>query len=190
MREIIVNYLTPNRFSRPQIPLHPVKALVIHWVENSGTSAMFNRNFFENRKHGQTGYGSAHFIVDLSGEIVECIPVTEVAYHVGAMIYRDGIKERLSTWPNNCTLGIETCHVDKFGQYTTETLEAARELCACLCEMFNLNPLEDIIRHYDVTGKLCPRWFVDHPLDLALFKQEVNQEMLAAACGNERGGDC
>jgi N-acetylmuramoyl-L-alanine amidase len=190
MREITVNYLTPNQFSRPKLALKPVKALVIHWVENPGTGAMMNRNFFENRKYGKTGYGSAHFIVDLSGEIVQCIPIGEVAYHVGAAQYNDGIADRFGPWPNNCTIGIETCHIDKFGKYTQETLEAAQELAAHLCQIFSLQPVYDILRHYDYTGKICPRWFVDHPLDFALFKQGAKKILLAMDCKNEKNGDC
>jgi N-acetylmuramoyl-L-alanine amidase CwlA len=109
---------------------------------------------------------------------------------VGGTTYKDGITEKYGPWPNDRTIGIETCHIDSFGRYAPETLQAARELCACLCEMFGLNPTDDLLRHWDYTGKMCPRWFVDHPADWVDFKQLVNQEMLAAACGDEKEGDC
>ena len=37
------------------------------------------------------------------------------------------------------------------------------ELTAWLCREFRLDPEEDVIRHYDVTGKLCPLYYVEHP---------------------------
>ena len=55
-------YLTPNKYSRPQRPLQSVNGVVIHWVANPKTSAMMNRNYFENRKYGKTNFGSAHYI--------------------------------------------------------------------------------------------------------------------------------
>ena len=78
--------LTPNKYSRPQTPLKEVRGITLHWVENPGTSADFNRNYFEMRKSGQHGYGSAHYIIDNRG-ILQCIPEDEMAYHVGAQSY-------------------------------------------------------------------------------------------------------
>ena len=75
--------LTPNKWSRTQTKLGKVKGVVIHWVANTNTSATANRNFFENRKLGKTNFGSAHYIVGLKGEVIQCLPDNELAYHVG-----------------------------------------------------------------------------------------------------------
>ena len=45
-------------------------------------------------------------------------------------------------------------------------------LCAYLCVEFDLKP-DDIIRHYDVTGKICPKYFVDHPEEWETFHKDV-----------------
>ena len=37
------------------------------------------------------------------------------------------------------------------------------ELTAWLCRTFELDPKTEVIRHYDVTGKICPRYYVEHP---------------------------
>jgi len=37
------------------------------------------------------------------------------------------------------------------------------ELTAWLCHTFDLDPETDVIRHYDVTEKLCPLYYVEHP---------------------------
>jgi len=81
---IISDYLTVNEFSRPGKRLREVRGLVLHWVANPGSTAKANRDFFEGRKHGKNGYGSAHYIVDMDGSIIQCIPENEMAYHCGS----------------------------------------------------------------------------------------------------------
>jgi N-acetylmuramoyl-L-alanine amidase len=171
--------LTVNPFSRPGKKLAGVKALVVHWVANPGTSAMANRNYFESLKkqsldNADARYASAQFIVGLTGEIVQCIPSEEMAYHAGAKKYTPEAKGRLGPIPNTCTVGIELCHPKADGKFTEATLDAATELCALLCVQFGLNPLADIWTHHAVTEKPCPRWFVDHPEDFESFKQAVS----------------
>ena len=136
--------LTPNKFSRPQIALKSVKKVVLHYVGNPKSSAMANRNYFENQKNGGR-YVSSHYIVGLNGEILRCIPENEVAY--------------CSNSANSYSISIECCHPDATGKFTEETTNSAAELCAYLLKKYGL-AVDDLIRHYDVTGKQCPLWFV------------------------------
>nr|DAI66243.1 MAG TPA: N-acetylmuramoyl-L-alanine amidase [Caudoviricetes sp.] len=136
--------LTPNKYSRPQIPLKSVKKVVLHYVGNPKSSAMANRNYFENQKNGGR-YVSSHYIVGLSGEILRCVPENEVAY--------------CSNQANTYSISIECCHPDATGKFTDATTDSAAELCAYLLKKYGLS-VNDLIRHYDVTGKQCPLWFV------------------------------
>ena len=136
--------LTPNKFSRPQIPLKSVKKVVLHYVGNPKSSAMANRNYFENQKNGGR-YVSSHYIVGLEGEILRCVPENEVAY--------------CSNQANTYSISIECCHPDATGKFTDATTASAAELCAYLLKKYGLS-VDDLIRHYDVTGKQCPLWFV------------------------------
>ncbi|MGN1304625.1 MAG: N-acetylmuramoyl-L-alanine amidase [Oscillospiraceae bacterium] len=136
--------LTPNKFSRPQIPLKNVKKVVLHYVGNPNSTAMANRNYFENQKNGGR-YVSSHYIVGLGGEILRCVPENEVAY--------------CSNRANSYSISIECCHPDASGKFTSETENSAAELCAYLLKKYGLT-VDDLIRHYDVTGKQCPLWFV------------------------------
>jgi N-acetylmuramoyl-L-alanine amidase len=170
--------LTVNPFSRPGKRLSDVKALVIHWTGNAGSSAKQNRDYFQSLggqslDHASARYASAHFIVGISGEAVQCIPSEEMAYHAGAKKYLPEALGRLGHYPNNCTIGIELCHPEPDGRFALETLNAATELCALLCVQTGLNPLSDIWRHYDITGKDCPRWFVERPEAFEEFKRSV-----------------
>jgi N-acetylmuramoyl-L-alanine amidase len=160
------NYLTENQFSRPYRPLVGVRGIVIHWVGNPKTTAIQNRNYFENLKNQIPQkdktilkYASAHFIIGLEGEVIQCLLECEVGYHVGANKYTRRALEELSTYPNNCTLGIELCHINWEGEFTNQTLQSTKELILELCERYNL-ARNNIYRHYDITEKECPRYFV------------------------------
>jgi N-acetylmuramoyl-L-alanine amidase len=170
--------LTVNPFSRPGKNITGIKALVIHWVANAGSTARQNRNYFESLK-GQSlsdpaaRYASAHFIVGIEGEIIQCIPAEEMAYHAGAKKYTPEALGRLGHYPNTCTVGIELCHPEPDGHFSIETLNSATELCGLLCVQAGLNPLADIWRHYDIAGKDCPKWFVERPEEFDEFKRGV-----------------
>jgi N-acetylmuramoyl-L-alanine amidase len=173
--------LTPSPFSRPGKKLSGTKALVIHWVANAGSTAKQNRDYFESLKNQAPGdlarYASAHFIVGLSGEVIQCVPAEEMAYHVGAKAYTPEALSRLGHYPNNCTVGIELCHPGADGRFTVETLNAAAELCALVCVQVSLDPIRDIWTHHAITGKCCPKWFVDNPDMFEDFKQGVVKAM-------------
>jgi N-acetylmuramoyl-L-alanine amidase len=165
--EIIQKLLTVNKYSRPGTLLKVVSGIVVHWVGNPRSTALENRSYFEGLKdQGDTvkekTYASAHFIVGLDGEVIQCVPENETAYHVGAErhLYKAEALRRLDTaYPNNCTLGIELCHPDWTGKFNTATLRSAAELAGALLERHHLTD-RDVYRHFDITGKECPLYFV------------------------------
>ena len=141
------NFLTPNKFSRPQIPLDKVTKIAVHYVGNPGSSAIANHNYFENLKDQKNGgkyYVSSHFLVGLQGEIIQNIPLDEISY--------------CTNQANTYSISIECCHPDETGKFNIETENSLAELCAYLLEKFGLTA-DDIIRHYDVTGKQCPLYW-------------------------------
>ena len=121
---IIKDYLTVNRYSRPGKKLKSVKGIVIHWVQNPMTSAKFTRNWFEILKGGKYSFGSTQYVVGLKGEIIQMMPEDEMSYNCGARKYREGIKEKLGKYPNGTTIGIECCHTNWDGEMTTETYKS------------------------------------------------------------------
>lgn len=155
---IQLEYLTPNENSRPQIPLKRIKGVVVHYTANPGTSAINNRNYFEGLSIKKTTFASSHYIIGLEGEIIQCIPLTEEAY--------------ASNNRNKDTIAIECCHPDETGAFNNTTYESLVSLTAALCLEFDLKESE-IIRHYDVTGKLCPKYYVEHEDEWKIFKKEV-----------------
>jgi N-acetylmuramoyl-L-alanine amidase len=171
--------LTVNPFSRPGKKLAAVKGVVVHWVANPGTSALQTRGYFEGLKtqslnNPKAVFASAHFIVGIKGEIVQCLPGDEMAYHVGAKTYTPEAISRFGHCPNNCTIGIELCHPARGGKFTPDTWASAAELAARLTRFFDLDPLKDIWRHFDVTRKECPKYFVDHPEAFERFRLDAD----------------
>ncbi len=168
--------LTPNKFSRPQRFIETVKAIAIHWVGNADTSALFTRDYFEGLKDGPR-YGSAHFCID-NDNTIYCVPVEEMAYHVGPeSSATEFARAKFGGYANAFCIGLELSHPKWDGEFEEGTLWQAAILCASLCRRYGLDPLEDIIRHYDVTGKPCPKWFVAHPGEFEDFKLKVVHTM-------------
>ena len=157
-----VQLLTPNPYSRPQLKLEQVKGIVIHYTANPGTSAQANRDYFEGLKDGQGTSASSHFIVGLEGEIIQCVPTAEEAY--------------ASNNRNVDTLSIECCHPDESGQFKDVTYQSVIQLTGWLCVRYYLSP-EDVIRHHDVTGKECPKYFVDHEDAWEQFRADVKDKI-------------
>ena len=176
MYKIITDYLTPNKYSRPQIELKEIKKLVIHWVGNTNTTAKQNRHFFENRKNGKTGYGSSQEIIDLSGNVWVIIPDNEISYGCANNDYyynESGLAEELGKYPNDSIYSIECTHTTDEGFMSLDTYLTLIDRVSDLCIKYNLNPMEDVIRHFDITGKICPKYFVDNPDKFIEFKQQV-----------------
>lgn len=144
---IDVELLTPNSWSRPQTRLKKVDGIVIHYTANPGSTAMQNRDYFENLPETQEAQASSHFVVGIEGEVVQCIPTSEWSY--------------ASNQRNFDTISIECCHPDDSGEFTDETYNSVVQLAGFLCKRFNLTS-DDVIRHYDVTEKLCPLYYVEH----------------------------
>lgn len=161
------DYIEPNEYSRPQKKLKKVKGVVVHYTANPGSDAKANRDYFNNLKYENASrkkpvYASSHFVIGLKGQIIQCIPLDEIAY--------------ASNERNKDTISIECCHPDDTGKFNKATYNSLVRLTAWLCSEYNLEK-EDIIRHYDVTGKDCPRYYVKHEKKWAKFKDDVFKYM-------------
>lgn len=160
--DLEVALLTVNPYSRPGNETDRITGIVIHYTANPEASAMANRDYFEGLKDSQITQASSHFIVGLEGEIVQCIPTWEVAY--------------ASNNRNNDTVSIECCHPDESGKFNDKTYNSVVELTAWLCLKFDLSESE-VIRHYDVTGKNCPKYFVENEDAWKQFRKDVAKQL-------------
>ena len=166
------DFIRKNIFSRPDVGRQKVDKIVIHYVANPGSTARNNRDYFDSladqdpQKSGSSA--SSHFVVGLEGEVIQCIPVNEIAYANAPL--------------NNTTVAIEVCHPDDSGKFNDATYESLVDLTAFLCRQLKLTP-GDVIRHYDVNEKLCPKYYVEHEDAWERFQKDVKAAMKTESAG-------
>lgn len=148
-----------NEWSRPGTAMEAVNGVVVHYVGNPGTTAAQNRSYFAGLSRSHETYASSNFLIGLEGEVLLCVPMGEVAYCSGKR--------------NRDTLSIEVCHPDDTGEFTPESYAALVRLVSWLQEFYGFST-EDVLRHYDVTGKVCPKYFVDCPQAWAAFRAALS----------------
>lgn len=146
--------------SRNGYKLKGVKDIVVHYIGNPGTTAQQNHDFYA----GNQSNVSSHFVVGLDGEIIQCIPINEWS--------------AASNWRNNDTISIEVCHPDETGKFKKKTYSSLVKLVAWLENVCDIDE-SHVIRHYDITKKECPRYFVQHEDKWKTFKKNVEKYRLA-----------
>lgn len=135
-----------------------IKYIVLHYTANDGDSDENNGKYF----NGANRNASAHIFVD-DDSCTQSVPDNYVAWSVGGSKYANTKGGSLYGKATNAnTLNIEMCDTDRNGRYeaTAKTQENTIEIVREKMAKYNI-PIERVIRHYDVTGKLCPAYFVD-----------------------------
>lgn len=150
--------------------VQPVSFLVLHYVGALG-GARANASYYGNTP----GIGaSAHYFVGHASEdaaVWASVAEGDTAWHVGAKKYRH------PACRNANSIGIEMCcHQRSDGSWyiDPETVDAAVALSRDIMARYGI-PVKNVLRHYDVTGKLCPRPWVDDPGQWAEFKRRLEE---------------
>lgn len=152
------NFLPVNEYSRPGETLPEVRDIFVHYTANPGTSAAQNRSYFEQQKDMHEASVSAHFIIGYDGEIIQCVPLNEIAYAVQTRNYD--------------SVSIECCYKAADGSFTQETYDSLISLLAWLTDAYGLDT-DHILRHYDCGGKKCPIYYTEHEDAWARLKADV-----------------
>ncbi len=158
MKQPVINkLLTPYNFTDKNSDAR-IKYIVIHYVGALG-GAKANCQYYA----GQYIGASAHFFIGFEGEIWQAVETEDIAWHCGASSYKH------AECRNSNSIGIELCvrkrntasmgATDKDWYFEDATVEAAVALTRYLMEKYNV-PASHVIRHYDVTGKICPNPYV------------------------------
>lgn len=126
-----------------------IKYIVVHYTGNDGDTDENNANYFRNN----IVEASAHYFVD-DDSITQTVPDNYVAWHCGAKTYKH------ANCRNTNSLGVEICDDVRNGVIypSDKTIANALELVEYLMKKYSV-PKENVIRHYDVTGKLCPAYW-------------------------------
>lgn len=140
-----------------------IKYIVIHYTANDGDTDEGNGNYFHNNVVG----ASAHYFVD-DDSVTQTVPDNYIAWHCGAKTYKH------ASCRNTNSLGIEICDDVKNGVIypSAKTITNVLELVEYLMKKYSV-PKENVIRHYDVTGKACPAYWVDNSKWKAEFWNKI-----------------
>lgn len=152
-----------------------IKYIVIHYTANDGDTAEGNGNYFANNNVG----ASAHYFVD-DDSIVQSVPDNRIAWSVGGKKYPDTKGAAYyGKCTNNNSISVELCDTRKNGVYdfTEAALKNAADLVRLLMKKYNV-PIERVIRHYDVNGKICPKPFVENEKAWNEFKERLVDEVV------------
>lgn len=145
----------------------PVQYLVVHYTAGDGDTAQGNLRYFA----GNTVKASAHYFVD-ENEICRSVRDEDTAWHCGASVYRHPLCR------NSNSIGIEICsRINDRGQYELPegAVVRAAELVRQLMRQYDI-PAENVLRHFDVTGKNCPAPMVENETLWHAFLESVRAQ--------------
>lgn len=133
-----------------------IEYIVIHYVGATG-GAKANCQYYAGGSRG----ASAHYFVDFDGSIWQSVEDRDIAWHCGAKTYRH------PKCRNANSIGIELCvrnsgsmaDTSRDWYFEDATVAAAIRLTRELMAKYGV-PADHVIRHYDVTGKICPNPYV------------------------------
>ncbi len=144
-----------------------IRYLVIHFTANDGDTAKNNADYFSQADIST----SAHYFVD-EREVWQSVRDADIAWHCGT---------RGTYFHPYCrnanSIGIELCSRKNGEKYyfKPETVRRAQQLTRELMKKYGI-PIENVVRHYDVTHKNCPAPFVESVSAWTAFRQGLQKE--------------
>lgn len=146
--------------------INRIKYIVIHYTANNGDTAYSNTNYFKSANRN----ASAHYFVD-ENEIWQCVEDKNIAWHCGANSYKHPYCR------NSNSIGVELCSYMSNRKYAfkPKTIDNAVWLVRELMAKYNI-PITNILRHYDVTRKICPEPYVRDGKLWNDFKHRLTEE--------------
>ena len=158
-----------------------IKYIVIHYTANDGDTDEANAKYFKSH----IVKASAHYFVD-DDSVTQSVPDNYVAWSVGGSRYANYKKTGGAAYYGICTntnsISVELCDCKKNGVYdfTEKTLANAAEAVGALMQMYHID-INHVIRHFDVTGKVCPAPFVNSAAAWTAFKQRLGAVPVVSA---------
>lgn len=168
IKKLLTKYNYSSRQNKKDI-----RYIVIHYVGGLG-DAKANCEYYASKKLD----ASAHYFVGFDGQIWQSVLDKNKAWHCGASTYVH------KDCRNENSIGIEMCvrkknpksmcSVDKDWYFENETVYMTTQLTKKLMKKYNIKP-DHVLRHYDVTGKICPAPYVHNKKAWDEFEKEVSK---------------
>lgn len=150
-----------QNFSHVERKNNQIRYIVMHYTGNIGDTAKNNCKYFAST----VTRSSAHYFVS-DNDIMQSVPCEYPAYSVGLGNMQKPYTATPSHYKictNSNSISIEMCGSKQSREASIRTKETACELAAAIMTEYNI-PIENVIRHYDVTGKQCPAWAVNQDM--------------------------
>ena len=139
----VIERLIPKGANNPERPIKP-DTIVIHYSGGPCVSAGTLAQCLINNNADDV---SANYCVD-EKSIICTIPPGYMSY--GVLGHNEHI------------INIETCYKDPAGRFELDTIANLRRVVKKCMRDFGIPP-ENVVRHYDLTEKKCPWYYVDNP---------------------------
>jgi len=149
-------YLTTRNFTKVN-HIRNIKYIVIHYTANDGDTDEGNSSYF----HGTYRGASAHYFIDEDSS-TQVVLDNDISWHCGdTQKYTNGGAQYKSICTNLNSIGIEMCSDKNNGVYyiSDKTVANTITVVKALMKKYGIDSAH-VIRHYDVTGKICPQPFV------------------------------
>lgn len=141
-----------------------IEYIVLHYTGNFGDTAKNNADYFAREEIGK----SAHYFCDETS-VWNSVYDSDRAQHCGGDKQGSTGGAFFGKCTNGNSIGIEMCIYDKKGNIRQGTIETAIWLTKQLMATYGVKA-DKVIRHFDVTGKICPAPMVDDPSLWESFK--------------------
>lgn len=167
---MIQQFMKINKYGRPGTKRTKTTKIAWHFTGQHDVSAKNTVSYFSNvvangyKVNGRYIYASSHLVVGLQGELYHIVPFNEIAYTTNSANYYSVALECATTGADD--------------HYTDEEYKTMVKTGAWLAQTYKLDPRVDFIRHYDVTGKICPKYFVNNVKAWKQFKLDCYNYMI------------
>ena len=170
MPNMIKQFMKINKYGRPGTKRSKTTKIAWHFTGQHDVSAKNTVSYFSNvvangyKVNGRYIYASSHLVIGLNGETYHIVPFDEIAYTTNDANYY--------------SIGVECATTGSDDHYTDEEYVSMVKTGAWLAQTHKLDPRKDFIRHYDVTKKICPKYFVNNVKAWKQFKLDCYNYMI------------
>ena len=164
--KIIKDLLKPNPYNFPGLTYTPSR-IVIHYTGDKGATADQLSKFYNNTASGMFKNSknpintSCNYIIGWDGKIIQKALDNQMTYSV--------------TNHNIGTIAIEVCYNTDNGKFSDAAIKSLTELVPSLMSKYNIGE-SNVLRHYDLTGKHCPIYYVDNKKWVELKNKIINKK--------------
>lgn len=154
------DYLNINEMTRTGEKIKKVENIILHSIGNVNTTLKMCKKEIDNLSNEGNVYFSLHYIIDKEGNILNCIPEDEISLSCRKIDI------------NYYAISIGCIPCDESGKFSKKTIDSLVTLTSSLCKKYNLEK-KNILRHYDITLKRCPMYYVDNCVMFEEIKRKI-----------------